>query len=63
VVKEVTGGAIYRGKSPSGVVASSWVMSPTETKIPSRFGVDLHLSQFLNLDLLASEVSSRFSSN
>jgi hypothetical protein len=44
VAKEVTSGAIYRGKSPSGVISSSWVPSPTESKISSRFGVDSHLS-------------------
>jgi hypothetical protein len=37
VAKEATEGAIYRGKSRCGVVASCCNLSPTELRIDSRF--------------------------
>jgi hypothetical protein len=43
---EVARAAIYRGRSPRRVVAMSWVPSPTESKIPSRFDMESYLTQF-----------------
>jgi hypothetical protein len=37
VAKEATGSATYRGKSPSGVVVLSCNLSPTKSRIGSRF--------------------------
>jgi hypothetical protein len=43
---EVARAAIYRGRSPRRVVATSWVLSPTESKIHSSFDVESYLTRF-----------------